>query len=74
LARNSGTETQWKNGYGSRNITSKLNESVKEKVNPEVFFFYDKNIDLANTKKKNSRVLPVSQSISGWNYKYTQAL
>jgi hypothetical protein len=25
---------------------------VKEKVNPEVFFFYDKNIDLANTKKK----------------------
>jgi hypothetical protein len=44
LAQNSGTETRWKNGYGSRNITSKLNESVKEKANPEVFFFYDKHI------------------------------
>jgi hypothetical protein len=28
---------------------------VKEKANPEVFFFYDKNIDLANTKKKKNR-------------------
>jgi hypothetical protein len=26
---------------------------VKEKANPEVFFFYDKHIDLANTEKKN---------------------